>query len=240
MDRPDVPADRDVQSVERGQPGVPPSGRAGLHPVLGESGDPGRPAADLLRALGSSPPPRATSRSPRDVQDHLLRTTGGVSSRSAEIRLGRLMLRHARPPLIPQVVIRHKDFRRGRGDHESPECGQGPPEDPGTVLGTDVPRAGVAVRNGLHVPEGPEEGSAQAGPAVLLPDAGREGPPGLRSRRTAPSAATCSARCRSAGWSGRSCSCPSSRCPRSRRPGRCRCCSARCPTRSCTTARRSR
>jgi hypothetical protein len=27
----------------------------GLHPVLGESGDPGRPAADLLRALGIRP-----------------------------------------------------------------------------------------------------------------------------------------------------------------------------------------
>jgi hypothetical protein len=27
----------------------------GLHPVLGESGDPGKPAADLLRALGIVP-----------------------------------------------------------------------------------------------------------------------------------------------------------------------------------------
>jgi hypothetical protein len=27
----------------------------GLHPVLGESGDPGRPAADLLRAFGIIP-----------------------------------------------------------------------------------------------------------------------------------------------------------------------------------------
>ena len=27
----------------------------GLHPVLGESGDPGKPAADLLRALGIAP-----------------------------------------------------------------------------------------------------------------------------------------------------------------------------------------
>ena len=27
----------------------------GLHPVLGEAGDPGRPAADLLRALGITP-----------------------------------------------------------------------------------------------------------------------------------------------------------------------------------------
>jgi hypothetical protein len=28
---------------------------AGLHPVLGEAGDPGGPAADLLRALGITP-----------------------------------------------------------------------------------------------------------------------------------------------------------------------------------------
>jgi len=28
---------------------------AGLHPVLGETGDPGAPAADLLRALGIEP-----------------------------------------------------------------------------------------------------------------------------------------------------------------------------------------
>ena len=27
----------------------------GLHPVLGESGDPGKPAAELLRALGITP-----------------------------------------------------------------------------------------------------------------------------------------------------------------------------------------
>ncbi len=29
--------------------------REGLHPVLGEAGDPGGPAADLLRALGVTP-----------------------------------------------------------------------------------------------------------------------------------------------------------------------------------------
>ena len=29
--------------------------REGLHPVLGEAGDPGGPAADLLRALGITP-----------------------------------------------------------------------------------------------------------------------------------------------------------------------------------------
>ena len=43
----------------------------GLHPVLGESGDPGRPAADLLRALGVEPAAEGKQQSSRDVQDHL-------------------------------------------------------------------------------------------------------------------------------------------------------------------------
>ena len=43
----------------------------GLHPVLGESGDPGRPAADLLRALGVEPAAEGSQQSSRDVQDHL-------------------------------------------------------------------------------------------------------------------------------------------------------------------------
>src|ERR1022692_4026781 len=65
--------------------------------------------------------------------------------------------------------------------NESPERGQGTPEDPGAVLGTALPRAGGAVRHRLHLREVAEEGPAQAGPAVLLPHAGGEGPPGLRS-----------------------------------------------------------
>jgi hypothetical protein len=43
----------------------------GLHPVLGESGDPGRPAAELLRALGVEPAAEGSQQSSRDVQDHL-------------------------------------------------------------------------------------------------------------------------------------------------------------------------
>src|SRR5262249_7792733 len=64
--------------------------------------------------------------------------------------------------------------------HESPERRKGTPEDPGAGLGTDVSRAGRPVRNRLHVPEGAEEGPAQAGAALVLPDAGGEGPPRLR------------------------------------------------------------
>ncbi len=43
----------------------------GLHPVLGESGDPGRPAADLLRTLGVEPAPEGNQQLSADVRDHL-------------------------------------------------------------------------------------------------------------------------------------------------------------------------
>jgi hypothetical protein len=43
----------------------------GLHPVLGETGDPGKPAADLLRALGIEPAPEGNRQDSQRVQDHL-------------------------------------------------------------------------------------------------------------------------------------------------------------------------
>jgi len=43
----------------------------GLHPVLGESGDPGPPAAELLRALGIEPAAEGNQRHSQDVQDQL-------------------------------------------------------------------------------------------------------------------------------------------------------------------------
>jgi len=43
----------------------------GLHPVLGEAGDPGRPAADLLRALGVEPAAEGSQRQSEEVQDQL-------------------------------------------------------------------------------------------------------------------------------------------------------------------------
>jgi hypothetical protein len=43
----------------------------GLHPVLGESGDPGPPAAELLRALGITPAAEGNQRQSQDVQDQL-------------------------------------------------------------------------------------------------------------------------------------------------------------------------
>ena len=44
---------------------------AGLHPVLGESGDPGQPAAALLRALGIDPAPEGNRRVMQDVRAQL-------------------------------------------------------------------------------------------------------------------------------------------------------------------------
>ena len=43
----------------------------GLHPVLGESGDPGAPAAELLRALGIRSAAEGNQRQSQDIQDQL-------------------------------------------------------------------------------------------------------------------------------------------------------------------------
>ena len=43
----------------------------GLHPVLGESGDPGPPAAALLLALGIEPAAEGNRQVMRDVRAHL-------------------------------------------------------------------------------------------------------------------------------------------------------------------------
>jgi hypothetical protein len=43
----------------------------GLHPVLGEAGDPGGPAAELLRCLGIEPAAEGNLEISRDVRQHL-------------------------------------------------------------------------------------------------------------------------------------------------------------------------
>lgn len=43
----------------------------GLHPILGEAGDPGAHAAELLRSLGIEPASEGNPKSSRDIQDHL-------------------------------------------------------------------------------------------------------------------------------------------------------------------------
>ncbi len=43
----------------------------GLHPVLGEAGDPARPAAELLRALGIEPGPERSDHIKSDISQQL-------------------------------------------------------------------------------------------------------------------------------------------------------------------------
>jgi hypothetical protein len=43
----------------------------GLHPVLGDSGHPGEPAAALLKALGIQPRAEGDIRMAQNIQDHL-------------------------------------------------------------------------------------------------------------------------------------------------------------------------
>jgi hypothetical protein len=43
----------------------------GLHPTLGESGDPGPPAANLLRALGITPAAEGDRRASEQTKQHL-------------------------------------------------------------------------------------------------------------------------------------------------------------------------
>jgi hypothetical protein len=50
----------------------------GLHPVLGETGDPGQPAADLLRALGIQPAAEGNRKDAQHIQDHLAELRNAV------------------------------------------------------------------------------------------------------------------------------------------------------------------
>jgi len=50
----------------------------GLHPVLGETGDPGGPAADLLQALGIQPAAEGNRKDSQHIQDHLAELRNAV------------------------------------------------------------------------------------------------------------------------------------------------------------------
>jgi hypothetical protein len=50
----------------------------GLHPVLGGTGDPGAPAAELLRAFGIQPMAEGNRHVSRDIQQHLAQIRSAV------------------------------------------------------------------------------------------------------------------------------------------------------------------
>ncbi len=50
----------------------------GLHPTLGQGGDPGAPAAELLRCLGIAPAPEGNRHVADKVQDRLAELRGAV------------------------------------------------------------------------------------------------------------------------------------------------------------------
>ena len=50
----------------------------GLHPVLGDSGDPGRPAAELLRCLGIEPAAEGDRQISQNVRAHLAEIRAAV------------------------------------------------------------------------------------------------------------------------------------------------------------------
>ena len=50
----------------------------GLHPVLGSTGDPGAPAAELLRALGIEPSAEGNRHVQRDIRGHLAELRSAV------------------------------------------------------------------------------------------------------------------------------------------------------------------
>lgn len=52
----------------------------GLHPVLGESGDPGKPAAELLKALGIAPAAEGNRQVTARVSDELARLRAAFES----------------------------------------------------------------------------------------------------------------------------------------------------------------
>lgn len=52
----------------------------GLHPVLGETGDPGRPAAELLHALGITPVAQGNRQASARTKDELARLRAAFES----------------------------------------------------------------------------------------------------------------------------------------------------------------
>lgn len=56
----------------------------GLHPILGETGDPGAPAAELLRSLGIQPAAEGNLKIAQDIRDHLAEIRTAVFGESED------------------------------------------------------------------------------------------------------------------------------------------------------------
>jgi hypothetical protein len=64
----------------------------GLHPVLGDAGDPGAPAADLLRALGITPAAEGSRQAAEQTRQQL------ADIRAAFSEAGRVDVSHVESP----------------------------------------------------------------------------------------------------------------------------------------------
>jgi hypothetical protein len=71
MDRPDEPARETFNPWSIVNLVFEHLAEQGLHPVLGEAGDPGAPAAELLRALGIQPAAEGNLKIAQHVREHL-------------------------------------------------------------------------------------------------------------------------------------------------------------------------
>ena len=57
----------------------------GLHPVLGEAGDPGVPAADLLRALGIMPDKEGSRQASEQTKQKLAEIRAAIFQQTADV-----------------------------------------------------------------------------------------------------------------------------------------------------------
>jgi hypothetical protein len=57
----------------------------GLHPVLGEAGDPGGPAADLLRALGITPDKEGSRQASEQTKQKLAEIRAAIFQQTGDV-----------------------------------------------------------------------------------------------------------------------------------------------------------
>src|SRR6266567_1196092 len=74
----------------------------------------------------------------------------------------------------PRYATASRLVRQGEQLYGSCKPHQGAPKDPGAFLGANVCHTGQEVSDRLHIYQGSQEGTTEAGPAVLFPHAGGE------------------------------------------------------------------